>query len=109
MQDKQKVTLYIPPELHRQLKIRSAVDTQSMSDITERALTFYLQHAEIVAEVEASPCGHSHQVHTCPACSTSVVLKPEGLVPLAPGPTVLASDSLTLSSCQLDPVLSVNS
>ena len=36
--DKQKVTLYLPPELHHQLKLRAAVDHESMSVIAERAL-----------------------------------------------------------------------
>ncbi len=54
MQDKHKVTLYLPPELHRQLKIRSAVDLEPMSAIAERALVFYLKHPEVVDEVEAS-------------------------------------------------------
>ena len=33
MQTKQKVTLYLSPELHRRLKIRSAVDSEPMSDL----------------------------------------------------------------------------
>jgi plasmid stability protein len=48
MQDKQKVTLYLPPGLHRQLKIRAAVDTDSMSAMVERAIVFYLRHPELV-------------------------------------------------------------
>ena len=31
MQDKQKVTLYLPPELHRELKIKAAVEAEPMS------------------------------------------------------------------------------
>lgn len=50
MQNKQKVTLYIPPKLHRQLKIRAAVDTESMSAIVEKAIAFYMEHSEVVEE-----------------------------------------------------------
>ncbi|MGF1515495.1 MAG: hypothetical protein ACFB5Z_17595 [Elainellaceae cyanobacterium] len=69
MKDKQKVTLYIPPELHRQLKIQSAVDSEAMSAIAERALTSYLESAE--------DCGHGHayQIHSCPKCSADFVIR----------------------------------
>jgi hypothetical protein len=40
MQNKQKVTLYIPPELHRKLKIKAAVESEPMSSIAERAIVF---------------------------------------------------------------------
>lgn len=39
MQDKQKITLYLPPELHRQLRIRAAVEAEPMSLIVEKALS----------------------------------------------------------------------
>ncbi|MEE3716511.1 hypothetical protein V2H45_07120 [Tumidithrix elongata RA019] len=72
MQDKQKVTLYLSADLHRQLKIRSAIDQEPMSDLAERAISFYLSHAEIV---EASGIGHTHQVYNCPECSQAVVVR----------------------------------
>lgn len=81
MQEKQKVTLYLPPGLHRQLKIRAAVDLDSMSALVERAIVFYLDHPEVVDEVEAS-YGKTHQVYTCPGCSSAVVLKGEKMVSL---------------------------
>jgi hypothetical protein len=52
MQNKQKITLYLPPNLHRQLKIRAAVDSEAISAITERAIAFYLTEADIVEETE---------------------------------------------------------
>ncbi len=71
MKDKNKVTLYIPPELHRQLKIQSAVDSEPMSAIAERALVLYLEHSE-----ECSPShGHAYQVHSCPKCSADFILQ----------------------------------
>ena len=42
MQDKQKVTLYLPLGTHRQLKIRAAIDEESMSGLVEKAIAFYL-------------------------------------------------------------------
>ena len=52
MEDKQKVTLYLTPQLHRQLKIRSAVDADSMSNIVEKAVEFYLNHSDVVDGVK---------------------------------------------------------
>lgn len=74
MQDKDKVTLYLPPDLHRQLKIRSAVDGEPMSALAERAIVFYLTHSEVVDGIELSH-GHVHQVYNCPECTTAFVLR----------------------------------
>lgn len=92
MQDKHKVTLYIPPELHRKLKVKAALDSDSMSDITQRALSFYLNHSEVVAEVEATKFGHSHRIYDCPSCQASVLLKDQNLVAVAAG-SMVESDS----------------
>ncbi|MGQ4646045.1 hypothetical protein [Lyngbya aestuarii] len=81
MQDKQKVTLYLPPELHRQLKIRAAVDSESMSGMVERAIVFYMRHPEVVDEVEAA-YGSSHRVYACPECSSPLVIKEDEMVTL---------------------------
>jgi hypothetical protein len=72
MQDKQKVTFYLPERLHQQLKIRSAIDGDSMSDLAEKAISFYLAHADIV---ESSGIGHTHQTYNCPSCSQIVVIR----------------------------------
>ncbi|HBE18001.1 MAG TPA: hypothetical protein DEG17_15040 [Cyanobacteria bacterium UBA11149] len=88
MQDKQKVTLYLPPGLHRQLKIRAAVETDSMSAMVERAIVFYLQHPEVVDEVEAS-YGKNYQVYSCPECRSSVVIKEGEMVSLKQQPSLL--------------------
>ncbi|NET30976.1 MAG: hypothetical protein F6K19_03105 [Cyanothece sp. SIO1E1] len=82
MKDKQKVTLYIPPELHRKLKIRAAVDAEPMSAMAERALSFYLEHPEVV-EGERAGYGATHQVYGCPECSNSVVIRNGRLVSLS--------------------------
>ncbi|NEP17738.1 MAG: hypothetical protein F6J97_12680 [Leptolyngbya sp. SIO4C1] len=73
MQEKHKVTLYLSNDLHRQLKIRSAVDGEAMSALAERAIGFYLTHSEVVDGVEGY--GQTHRVHACPRCETPVVLK----------------------------------
>lgn len=96
MQEKQKVTLYLPPGVHKQLKIKSAVDSESMSTLVEKALRFYLSHSEIVEELETS-YGRTHRVYSCPNCSTSVVLKNGELESLANQPGIL-TDELTVSN-----------
>ena len=70
MQGKQKVTLYMPDDLHRQLKIRAAVDGEPMSALAERAIGFYLNHSDVVDGVQ----GAAHLVYECPSCTTSVVV-----------------------------------
>ena len=91
MQEKQKVTLYLPPGLHRQLKIRSAIDTESMSGMVEKALKFYLKHPEVVEEVEALH-GKAHQVYSCPECSSSLINKDGQMISLKEQPGVLAQE-----------------
>ena len=82
MQDKQKVTFYLPPQLHRQLKIKAAVETEPMSAIAERALVFYLSHPELIDEHEAVH-GDVHRVYSCPDCSSSYVIRDGELVSLS--------------------------
>lgn len=88
MQAKQKVTLYLSPELHRKLKIRSAIDSEPMSELAERALDFYLANPELVEETEES-YGRTHRVYSCPTCESSVVLRDGELVSLGPQPGVI--------------------
>jgi hypothetical protein len=90
MEDKQKVTLYLPPQLHRQLKIRSAVDADSMSNIVEKAVEFYLNHSEVVDGVETH--GSTHQIYNCPECEHPVVLRDGEMVALGKQPGILAED-----------------
>lgn len=93
MQDKQKVTLYLPPDLHRQLKIRAAVHAEPMSAIAERALDFYLGHPEVVEQTEAA-YGSTHQVYACPECTTAVVIRAGEMVSLKEQPALLSDDGL---------------
>jgi hypothetical protein len=91
MQAKQKVTLYLSPELHKKLKIRSAIDSEPMSELAERALDFYLANSEIVEEVEAS-YGGTHRVYACPVCENSVVLRDRELVALGKQPGIVGQE-----------------
>ena len=91
MQDKQKVTLYLPPELHRQLKIRSAVDAEPMSAIAQKAIVFYLQHPELVEEAGEN-YGKTHQVYSCPECSHPLVVGDSELLSLSNSPSILQEE-----------------
>ncbi len=92
MQSKQKVTLYIPPELHRRLKIKAAVDVESMSALVEKAIAFYMQYPEKVEEVEALVRGKTHQVHFCPECDSALVVRNGDLVSLSSQSSAVADD-----------------
>ena len=83
MQSKQKITLYIPPELHRKLKIKAAVDVESMSALVEKAIAFYMQFPEKVEEVKSSVHGQTHQVHLCPECDSPMVMREGEMVSLS--------------------------
>ena len=92
MQDKQKVTLYIPPELHRKLKIRAAIDTESMSALVSKAVAFYLHHPEVVEQLEAQIQGERHQVHVCPECDAAMVMRDGEMVSLKNQPGAISED-----------------
>ncbi len=80
-EDKQKVTLYLPPELHRQLKVKAAVDVETMTGIAQRAIAFYLLNPEVV-EHHDSFYGQAHRVYGCPDCSSHLVLRDGEMVSL---------------------------
>lgn len=95
MQDKQKVTLYLTPELHRKLKITAAVEAEPMSAIAERAIVFYLANPDAVDEVEMSH-GQVHQIYSCPGCGSPSVVREGELVTLSGQPGILSDDELIL-------------
>ena len=95
MQDKQKVTLYIQPEIHRKLKIRAAVDSEPMSSIAERAILFYLENPEVIDNL-GSKYGQTHRVYSCPKCASSVVIREGELVSIRDQPNILADKSIPL-------------
>lgn len=95
MQHKQKVTLYLSPELHRQLKIRAAVEATSMSTLFEQAIHFYLHHSDVVEEIEAlrsQTTGKTYQVHSCPDCDSSFVIKDGQTVSLKNQPSLMTQE-----------------
>ena len=73
MQPKQKVTLYLPPGLYRQLKIKAAIEQESMSAMVQKAISFYLKYPEKVEQQEASNV-KTHQIHICPECEAVLVM-----------------------------------
>lgn len=83
---KHKVTLYLPPQLHRQLKIKAAVEEQPMSVLAERALQFMLAHPEAIEATH----GRTHRVYQCPECRTAVVLRSDNLETLPRTKAILA-------------------
>lgn len=83
MQSKQKITLYIPPELHRKLKIKAAVDVESMSALVEKAIAFYMQFPEQVEEIKSTVQGKTHQIHLCPECDSPAVIRDGAMVALS--------------------------
>jgi hypothetical protein len=102
MQDKHKVTLYLPPELHRRLKIRSAVELEPMSTLAERAIVFYLEHPEIVDEVEMA-YGQTHQLYNCPECASPLVVRQGELVPVSEQPGILPEDDGSMKGLSEQP------
>lgn len=92
-QDKQKVTLYFSPELHQQLKIRAAVDGESMSLIAERAIAFFLQYADVIEAMEAIQ-GKVHRILECPECAASLVFRESELAVIDSQPTFLGDEDL---------------
>jgi hypothetical protein len=98
MEDKQKVTLYLPPQLHRQLKIRSAVDADSMSSIVEKAVEFYINHADVVDGIELH--GSTHQIYNCPECEHPVVIRDGEMVALGQQPGLLTDDLSSLGTSE---------
>ena len=95
MQAKQKVTFYLTPEIHRRLKIRSAIDSEPMSELAEKAIGFYLTHPEMVEEVETIH-GRTHQLYACPECATTVVVKDGEIVAIGSQSGVL-EEQLTVT------------
>lgn len=97
MQSKQKITLYIPPELHRKLKIKAAVDVESMSALVEKAISFYMQFPEQVDEIKSSVRGKTHQIHMCPECDTPMVMRDGEMVSLTAGATTIENIPLEVA------------
>jgi len=75
MKEKTKVTLYINPEMHHQLKVKAVLEKESMSDIVQRVVSLYLQYPDKMEQIEDEIHGNTYQVHLCPVCATSLILK----------------------------------
>jgi hypothetical protein len=101
MQDKHKVTLYIPQELHRQLKVRSAVELEPMSTLAERAIVFYLEHPGLVEDLGAAH-GQVHRIYSCPSCTSSLVLRDGELASLQERAAVTVGDNSVIERSQVE-------
>lgn len=88
-----KVTLYLPPDLHRQLKVQSALDGEPMSAIAERAIDFYLSNSEVVND--RGIYGQTHRIHSCPSCAASLIARDGELRPLTQAASSNEADVLT--------------
>lgn len=67
-----------------------------MSAIAERAIVFYLTHPDVVDEVEMIH-GQVHQVHNCPDCDSSLVLRDGELVSIGKQAAVLSDEELPVN------------
>ncbi|MGB3789177.1 MAG: hypothetical protein WA949_14290 [Phormidesmis sp.] len=97
MPDKQKVTFYLSDELHRQFKIRAAVDGETMSSMAQRAIKFYMNNAELV-ESSDQVHGRAHQIHNCPECDVAVTLHKDGLALVSSYGTQVIDELAALSA-----------
>jgi len=91
-----KVTLYLPPDMHRQLKIRSAVEGEAMSALAQRAIDFYLAHSDVVEGID-SAYGQTHRIHNCPSCASAVMFKQGDLVEVSEMAGAGSADHSTLT------------
>ena len=92
--EKVKVTLYISPDVHRKLKIVSAVTAVSMSSIVEQSINSYLEHLEREDMGEANGYGRTHQIHNCPECAHPLVFRAGKLSAVSSTPTVVGEPLL---------------
>lgn len=104
MEDKQKVTLYLTSELHRQLKIKAAVEVETMSTIAERALAVYLQHPDLLEQI-AEQQGHSHRLYSCPECHHPAIVRDGELVAIGQQPGLLEDDLVVDVPSRPEPIL----
>ncbi|WP_407646615.1 hypothetical protein [Gloeocapsopsis crepidinum] len=58
-----------------------------MSDLAEKAIVFYLNHSDVVEEVEAKH-GRNHRLYHCPECETSLVMRDGEMVPVGEQPGI---------------------
>ncbi|MEM8505985.1 MAG: hypothetical protein AAF716_22905 [Cyanobacteria bacterium P01_D01_bin.1] len=97
MPGKQKVTFYLSDELHRQFKIRAAVDGETMSSMAQRAIEFYMNNAELV-ESSDHVHGNTYRVHNCPECNVAVTIQEDGLALVAAHGTSVVDELADLST-----------
>lgn len=102
LEEKHKVTVYISPELHRQLKVQAALGDEPMSTLAERALGFYLTHPDVIEE----RLGQTHRLYSCPSCETPVILR-DGDLSVLPTASAAVLDDIPGRLTEEVPVLSL--
>lgn len=103
--DRKKVTLFLSPQLLRQLKIRAAIDSEPMPENVERALVFYLAHPEVVGEVdevEEAAQSQTRRVYNVPESAGAIVLHDGELVSPKNQPNVLPEEDISVEKVQID-------
>ncbi len=95
MSDKQKVTLYVPSDVHRNLKIKAAVSGESMSSLVEQAVVFYLNHSEVVEEAEQLEHGQTYRLYECPQCESALIMRDGELTSLQAQPSLKTEELAT--------------
>jgi len=85
---KKKVTYYLSEFLQSQLKVRATIEQQSMSEVVEQALRFYLEHGDLV---QRDGVGHTHRLYACPACQSMLMFRHGNLQSV---PKALGSEAL---------------
>lgn len=63
--------------------------------MVERALSFYLEHSEVVEQYSESH-GQTHRVYSCPTCKSPAVIRDGELVTLESSASILEDDSLSI-------------
>jgi hypothetical protein len=104
MEEKQKVTLYLTSDLYRQLKIKAAVELETMSTIAARALEIYIQHPELIEEAANARLG-KHQVYNCPECHHPAVIRDGEMIAIGSQPGILEDELAVNLSPQVDSLL----
>ncbi len=85
--------------MHRQLKVRAALDTETMTEIAQRAIVFYLSHPDIVDRHDELH-GQVHRVYSCPDCTAPVVVKNGEMVSLSKQAGVVVEEGLLVGKSQ---------
>jgi hypothetical protein len=84
--------------------VRAALDSETMTDIAQKAIGFYLSHPEVVEHYEEGH-GQTHRVYSCPDCSSAVVMRDGEMVSLRKQSGVLVEEGIPIGGAsQVDSI-----